>query len=84
MPRHSVTLTDDLRAAVEQYRQRHDIPSFAAALVELARIGLETETGEEPPEAASWGGWRGSEKSLAALMAYVDSITDEGRNDPAE
>lgn len=84
MPRTTVTLTDDLYAAVEAYQRRHSIKTFAGAVVALARIGLETETGEAPPEAAPWGGWRGSENSIEALLRHVDSITDKGRNDPGE
>lgn len=82
--REKVTVTAAFKAAVRDYQQARGLKSWSEALLELARIGLETETGQPASDVPTWGGWRGSEKSLANLVHYVDKLTDHGANDPAE
>lgn len=85
MPRKLITLTAEFKAAVKEYQKANKMRSWTEALLRLAALGYEQETGEEPPEPyVGWGGWRGSEASLKALMEYADRVSDGGRNDPAE
>jgi hypothetical protein len=60
MPREKITLTAEFKAAVKEYQKANDFKSWAAALVYLATIGYEKETGQTAPgPLATWGGWRG-------------------------
>ncbi len=54
MPRHSVTITEKFRAAVEAYRRQRGLPSWSSAIVELAAIAL----GYQEQAVGSWGGDR--------------------------
>lgn len=68
MSREKVTVTAAFKAAVSAYQQEHNLASWSQALLHLAALGYERETGERPPQpGAAWGGWRGDEKSLANL-----------------
>lgn len=55
MPRHSVTVTEKFRDAVEVYRRQRGLPSWSSALVELAAaaLGFPQERASRP-----WGGDR--------------------------
>lgn len=80
-----VTLTAEFAEAVKVYQQVHGIKTLAKAVVQLAAIGYEVETGEPVSNPTNQhGGWRGSENSIKALMERADRLTDYGRNDPAE
>lgn len=54
MPRHSVTITEKFRAAVEAYRRQRGLPSWSSAIVELAAAAL----GYQEQAVGSWGGDR--------------------------
>lgn len=54
MPRHSVTITEKFRAAVEAYRRQRGLPSWSSAIVELAAIAL----GYQEQATRPWGGNR--------------------------
>ena len=85
MPREKVTVTPAFKQAVAAYQAQHGLKSWSQALLHLAALGYEHETGTPPPVPfAAWGGWRGSEASIRALMNYADKLTDKGRNDPSE
>jgi hypothetical protein len=80
-----ITLTAQFAEAVKEYQKANKIKSWTEALLRLAALGYEYETGQQPPEPyLGWGGWRGNEASLKALMEYADRVSDKGRNDPAE
>lgn len=55
MPRKSVSVTHEFHLAVESYRQQRGLPSWSAALVELAAaaLGFPQERASRP-----WGGDR--------------------------
>lgn len=81
----AITVTDEFYAAVEAYRQQHEIKYWSVALVLLASIGYEQETGDSiPAPSPQHGGWRGNENSIKALLERVDRMTNYGANDPAE
>jgi hypothetical protein len=85
MPRPTVNPTDKFYKAVADYQRQHKLKSWSQAVLHLAALGLEQETGKPSPEAyKQHGGWRGKEASLKALMAYADRVSDGGRNDPGE
>ena len=85
MSREKVTVTPEFKEAVAAYQAQHGLKSWSQALLHLAALGYEQETGTPPPEPfAAWGGWRGSEESIKALVDYADKLTDKGRSDPAE
>lgn len=85
MAREKVTVTPEFKEAVAAYQVAHGFKSWSQALMYLAAIGYEQETGEPAPEPApGQGGWRGSENSLKALMECTDRLTNMGQDDPAE
>lgn len=68
MSREKVTVTAAFKAAVKTYQQEHNLPSWSQALLHLAALGYERETGARAPEPHdTWGGWRGDAVSLANL-----------------
>lgn len=59
MPREKITLTPEFKAAIKAYQKENDLVSWAAALVYLATVGYEKETGKSAPgPLATWGGKR--------------------------
>lgn len=52
--RISVSLTPDFKERLKAYQKEHKLPSLAAALVELAAMGL----GEDIKPRSEWGGKR--------------------------
>lgn len=85
MPREKVTVTPEFKEAVAAYQKQRGLKSWSQAMVQLAAIGYQHETGTPPPDAyVAPGGWRGNERSLDNLLHRVDKLTDYGRNDPTE
>lgn len=85
MPRLDLNLPDDIHEALAGWAASQGLSKRSAALLLLTRM-LAEELGDDslqfsPPER---GGWRGSESSLRNLVSYVDRLTNEGRDDPAE
>lgn len=74
--RITVNPTPKFMAAVKKYRVDNDLPSDAAALLELAAKGLGVDI--EPRN--GWGGKR----EIEQIMEAADALTDYGRNDPTE
>lgn len=85
MPREKITVTSEFKETVAAYQAQRGLKSWSQALLHLAALGYEQETGCTPPEPfAAWGGWRGNEASLDNLIRRTDQLTDYGRNDPTE
>lgn len=54
-----ISVTPEFKQAVKDYQTANGIPSWSAALLKLAAIGYEKETGLQSPTARkSWGGNR--------------------------
>lgn len=85
-----VDLPDDIFEALTTFCGREGITSKRAGAVLLMAQALNDELAAElgdkrlEYEVPGWGGWRGNEASIEALMRYADEVTDKGRNDPAE
>lgn len=78
-----ITPSPEFKAAVKAFQQSRKLKSWSQALLHLAAIGYEHETGSEAPEPfRDWGGWRENENSLKALMGYANRVTNYGANDP--
>lgn len=60
MPRPTINPTNEFYQAVETYRKSHQLKSWSQAVLALAAIGLESETGTKSPKPAKdeWGGNR--------------------------
>lgn len=59
MPRATISTTDAFWYAVAAYQAQRGIPSWSQAVLELAAIGLRSETGRMPPRPyVPWGGKR--------------------------
>lgn len=85
MSRIPITLTDDFKEVVSDYQKANKLKSWTQALLHLAALGYEQETGQAAPESyAGWGGWRGKKESLDALIVYADKYSNGGQDDPAE
>lgn len=57
MPRYTITVTDEMSQAVEQYQKRHGLASWSQAAAALILHGLQSQ--QPPPDAVrSWGGKR--------------------------
>lgn len=75
MTQFKVDLSDEQKKALSAYAGRVGIKSRRAALHKLIGEFLADDAGDPTlalqPD-SDWGGWRGNEASLKALMAYAD------------
>jgi hypothetical protein len=87
VPQFKIELTKEQDEALVRYAARQGIKSKRAALHKLIGEFLSEDAGDVTlalPPKGGWGGWRGNEASLKALMAYADRVSNGGRDDPAE
>lgn len=85
MAREKVTVTSEFKEVVSAYQVEHGFKSWSQALMHLAAVGYEQETGEQSPTPSpGQGGWRGSENSLRALIERTDRLTNNRKDDPTE
>jgi len=58
MAHMNITITPEFKRAVADYQKTRNLPSWTAALLELAAIGYRQETGRDAPQRPRWGGKR--------------------------
>lgn len=59
MPRPTLKVTDEFHKAVAAYQNEKGLKSWSQAVLELAAIGYEKETGKPAPKPHdTWGGKR--------------------------
>lgn len=70
MSRKTLSITSEFEQAVEDYRLKEDLPSWSAAITQLAKIALEWE-------GVARNQWGGERKNAGAIIRHLDQMTPE-------
>lgn len=70
MPRKTISITSEFEQAVEDYRLKENLPSWSAAIIQLAKIALEWE-------GVARNQWGGKREEAVEIVRFLSSMKPE-------